>query len=374
MGPSFEPGRAAAAFVALFGLLGILLGSVAIAHSRTPTLSPTTTATTEPPSPYAGRVGVNGLDFFFPDRAPADLARLSGAGLFHLRENFWWDDLEPRPGRFDWEPADALMAEAARVGVEVLPILDYSAEWASSAPPGAADPIFHPPEDPADYARFAGAVVERYGPGGEFWSERPDLVPVPITAVEIWNEPWLDTFWLPRADPEEFAGLAVLAARAIEAENPEVEVLIDGSARRDVGDAPWIRQVLQARPELVELVDAYAVHPYTGMEELERTRAVTAALDAEKPLWVTEIGWSTATDADGNLLEHAVDEDTQADNLEAAVTTAFDEHGVERLYVYTDTCDEPGPATDSLEGYFGLCRADGTPKPAWDALLTLLYP
>ena len=43
----------------------------------------------------------------------------------------------------------------------------------------------YPPANNADFANFARKVVERYGPGGTFWANRPDLTPRPLRAAEI---------------------------------------------------------------------------------------------------------------------------------------------------------------------------------------------
>jgi hypothetical protein len=52
-----------------------------------------------------------------------------------------------------------------------------------------------PPADPATFARFSAALVQRYGPSGGFWTERPGTTKTPITSWQIWNEPDLARYW-----------------------------------------------------------------------------------------------------------------------------------------------------------------------------------
>ena len=96
------------------------------------------------------------------------LAEIRNLGISLVREEFPWRLIEPEQGRFDWRQTDALMEAASRRGVDVLGILAYSAPWASADPGG--DDHRYPPRDPADYARYAAAVVQRYGPAGSFWA------------------------------------------------------------------------------------------------------------------------------------------------------------------------------------------------------------
>ena len=114
--------------------------------------------------PGEGRIGYSTHLAFAGDPGP-DLERLHDAGVTWIREDFLWDAIEPQQGRFDWRATDALMAAAAEHELDVLAILGYSARWASSD----RGDVHAPPRDPAAYAAYARAVVERYGKGGRFW-------------------------------------------------------------------------------------------------------------------------------------------------------------------------------------------------------------
>lgn len=309
----------------------------------------------------------------------AELGAMAAGGVRWAREDFRWDMLEPTKGTFDWRRSDSLMAGASAAGVDVLAILTYSSKWASSDPSGAGS-IYFPPRGAADYAAYARAVVARYGPGGAFWATRPDLRPRPLTAVEMWNEPWGWWNWKSGVDPVRYASLAYAAGVAVKAENPGVKVLIAGDllqVRTDGAIVPWIDNVLAAEPRLAAVTDAYSVHPYPyprqqsplvdhadrrwDYSRVELIRSATTARGAARPIWMTELGWSTADTAD------SVTEAQQATFLRDAVTRAAAEWPyVERIFVYTWTKDRPD-RTDR-EANYGLRRPDGSYKPAWAAL------
>ena len=47
----------------------------------------------------------------------------------------------------------------------------------------------------ASFSAFVRSLVERYGTGGTFWEENPDLAARPIRYYDIWNEPYVPRFW-----------------------------------------------------------------------------------------------------------------------------------------------------------------------------------
>ena len=52
-----------------------------------------------------------------------------------------------------------------------------------------------PPKKRSDYVTYLGALVQRYGPDGTFWSEHPELPAHPVREWQIWNEPHLSAYW-----------------------------------------------------------------------------------------------------------------------------------------------------------------------------------
>ena len=324
------------------------------------------------------RVGLN-THLVWTQEAAAErvLRTIRDGGVRWVREELPWRAVEPERGRLDWARTDSLMAAASRSGIDVLGILAYSAPWAASGRDGNGQ---HPPRDPADYARYAAAVVGRYGRDGTFWRERRELEPRPLRAVEIWNEPWSHATWRPDPDPVAYARLVRAAIPEIRAADSAVEILVAGDllqVRTDGAIVPWLESLHAADPGLPRLVDAYSVHPYPD----PRTRGpyddradarwdyrrveLVHELDDSLPIWITEIGWSTAATAD------SVSEDTQARFVEEAARRALNDWDsfVDCVFIYS--FDRDGGDRSDREAHYGLRRADGTTKPAWQALRRL---
>lgn len=318
-----------------------------------------------------------GLDahLFWSDKRimRSELARAARGGVGWVREDFDWATVEPAAGRFNWARPDCLMAAASAAGLHVLAILDYSAPWDTSDPSRQRAATF-PPRQLDAYAAYARAVVLRYGPDGQFWRGHPG---VPLTAVEVWNEPNAWWSWHPDPDPAAYAAMVRQVAGAVHASAPAVAVLACGDLNqvRRKGSAPWLSALLDADPSLGSVVDGWSVHPYPsrrsagpddrsgppdgGFDRVVRIHDLVVARGADRPVWITEIGWTTAHNGDG------VTEATQARYVGRALERGLGEWRgfVARVFVYS--WDRSTGRLDDTEGNFGLRRADDTTKPAW---------
>lgn len=336
-------------------------------------------------NPYRGGVGVASHTFWLSESdAFADLAPLSAAGVEWIREDFDWGATEPQNNQFKWSRLDNLMAAASRNHLNVLGIIDYSAPWASSDPSGAGNPHY-PPSNLDEYASYAGEIAKRYGQNGSFWASRPDLTYRSLKAVELWNEPWGYWFWKSGPDPVRYADMAKRAATQIKAVAPDLEVLIPGDllqVRKDGALVGWIDKVMLAQPALTGLVDAYSVHAYPypftlgpydkradPRWDFQRVKVVDdtmKALGKQKPIWITEVGWSTAQSN-----SDSVSEAKQAEFVRGAIVSGLDDYAaVERVFIYT--WDRDNEVVGDREGNFGLRRKNGSAKPAWNEVVALL--
>lgn len=328
---------------------------------------------------YAGRVGLDSHLISSSEPGSAyELARAQSGGFKWIREDFTWNVLEPKRGHFDWTSSDNLMTLAATQDVQVLAIIDYSAAWASSCRDGDTR---CPPANPSQFAAYAVAVLNRYGSGGSFWAEHQTLRPDPVTAIEIWNEPFGYWEWSPEPDPSRYAALVRTTAVAVRRVHPDVTILASGDVRQSRTDgtpAPWLESLLAADPELNKVIDAYSVHPYPSPKHRSPTASVgtnlpydrvtnTHAIDPSLPIWITEIGWSSAPACD-----QCVTEAVQAKYERDAVAMAIRDWGayVSKVFVYS--WDRSNGTAGDFEGNFGLRRDDDSLKPAYAALSSLI--
>jgi hypothetical protein len=345
-----------------------------------PPKNPTAPPPTEPaPASYADRVGFSGSNVWYDATKQLQyMTKLRSGGVTWLREDFHWGAFEPSPGSWNWSYGDRLMRNASLAGLNILGIFAYSSDWGADGPT-----IYHPPKDPAAYANFCRKVVERYGPDGTFWQENPTLEPRPLTAVEIWNEPWLWHFWRPNPEPARYARLVRAASAAIKAAQPAVRVLASADIfqmRTDTAESrDWFRLVLEADPTVFrDSVDALSVHTYSQdrgpldtvtnqrwrFDRFLLTRDLAAAYGAAKPIWITEFGWTTE---EGN--GDAVSESLQAQYTQQALDLALRGWSsvVEKAFLFYW-----GESSDSYVSGYSPLRPNGTEKPLWGTIGSLL--
>jgi len=340
------------------GLVGLLVVAALIGagcggteRQRRPVRSPTVLGVVDNTQGWGTAMG-----------AEQDLAVRAGAGW--LREELFWSQVEPRRGQRRWEGFDRLVVGAAHRGLRVLPLLSDTPAWARPADGGL-------PTRAAAYGAFVRDAVARYGPSGTFWRAHPRLERrLAPRWFELWNEPYLVPQSHPNADAERYARLAAAGVRGGRRANPAARFLLaadSSNAGRPGAAAPWLDALDAAVPGVVRMADGIAVHPYAvdaaeTLRAIDELRGVLRARGVRRPLWITEIGWSTCRQRDGCVSERA-----QAGELRALLRAllAPAHHGVHTLFVYRlrDLRPDGGHETS-----FGLLRADGARKPAWSVL------
>ncbi|GAB7044565.1 MULTISPECIES: cellulase family glycosylhydrolase [Catenuloplanes] len=299
--------------------------------------------------PRAG-VAIPGHRLLYADPGP-DLDRVAALGAGWVRFDAAWSEIEVARGTFDWSRLDRGVDAARARGLDVLLILGSTAIWAR--PPGTAwnhGPATAPQR--AGFAAFATMAVQRYRGRVGHW--------------EIWNEPNLPVAWSPAPDPDAYAALLAETYRAIHAADPDAVVLSGGTGGGATGvpTLDWYRALYDRG--LRDACDAVAVHPYPDAPapdsgEMATAREVRALMDANgdgaTTLWGTETGAPTGG-------RPSIGESAQADllpDLYALWTGEIPGTGPLLYYTLRDF----GGA--DREGHFGLLRADGTRKPAYDS-------
>lgn len=297
--------------------------------------------------------------------------RVRAVGVRWLREELPRADIEPVRGRYELARTDELLVELARRGIRVLPVLYGTPAWAGPE----RDAL---PRDLGAWRGYVAAVTRRYGPGGTLWREHPELdARLAPTTWEVWNEPYFPQFSGGDPDPARYARLVAATARAAA---PGVELLAALEltyARRDGTTGNWTRELLAAVPSLDGMVGAYAVHPYSAgpprddspppAERFRRfvgiERELTAGTGGPRPLWFTEIGWSTCT-ARPPCVSRLRQARYLADAYHLVATTY--RAWVRAFFVYRFD-DGAGDPADPQNAY-GVLGAGARPKPALEVL------
>jgi hypothetical protein len=252
------------------------------------------------------------------------------AGVKWSREEFSWSAIERTRGDYYFDFMDKVVDTAARHGISVYGLLAY---WSRFTKP-------YTPEGIDDFCAWARAVVRHFKDRIRHW--------------EIYNEPNI-FFW---SGPKGlYPELVKKCHAAIKEEDPQALVLAISTSGIDKG---FIKRCLDAQTPF----DVLTVHPYrsTLFEEGFVTELQeTAKLVGNRPVWITEMGWSTQYGG--------TDERKQAELLARCYLSAVASSVCQNVSWYDFRNDGPDPFYNEVN--FGVLRDDLTPKPAYRALATV---
>jgi hypothetical protein len=235
--------------------------------------------------------------------------RMVVAGVESVRTAFYWALLQPYATQQDVPPAeaaryrdaggvptdfsstDAIVAAAAQRGLAVLPVVQFTPAWAARRP----GRFRSPPARAADVTRIFRTLVERYGPRGSLWDERPDLPRRPIRQWQVFNEPNLKGHWPVQPFGRSYTATLRGAERGIHGADPAATVVLAGLTGKS-----WTALRALYKAGARGAFDAVAVHPYTAlpsgvMRIVRYTRRVMRRYgDRRLPIWITEFSWPAA--------------------------------------------------------------------------------
>ena len=294
-----------------------------------------------------------------------------GVGL--VRVNFFWTALEPAPGVYNFDAYDGVVADAAARGITVLPMLIDAPKFRSTEPRGGGWARFYPPRHPGDMGDFAAKLVERYGPNGTFWRERPYAPERPIRAWQIWNEPNLPRLWGGRNERAgNYVRLLRAAATSIRRVDPGAEIVAAGIPHSRLSKftlEAYLTSMYRSggRPYF----DTLAVHPYDRtyrgvLDKVKQTRRLMRRHgDGRKPIWITEYGWADR----GPKSPYRAGPSGQGRQIKAALLAfARNRHRLRiRGTVLYNWTDGYLPGFDGWGLHTGLHRRNGARKPAYYA-------
>ena len=248
-----------------------------------------------------------------PARRAQQVQLIADAGFHWLRQEFPWYDIEVHgkndfedrrhvPVRSAWEKYDEIVALAETHGMELIVRLSAPPAWARGA--NAGD--FAPPEDPADFADFAGAVAGRYA--GR------------VAHFQVWNEPNIYPEWGEQpVSPEAYTALLCRAYAAIKAASPQAVVLAGALAPtaelndRDLNDFIFLERMYRAGAgACFDVLSMQGYGLWSGPAD-RRMRPVVinfarnqfmrdlmvANGDAGKAIWISEMNWNAVPPESG---------------------------------------------------------------------------
>jgi len=325
------------------------------------------------------RFGINEVlgwpGLYSPERLEKSLGLMADAGIGWARTNWAWKDLQPLPGPFDYAHLDDVARIATEHHIQLLPILTAVPAWSSTAPDqikakyGNLSPTDrYRPSNLDDWLNYVKNVVGRYDGNGV--NDAPGSPR--INYWEVWNEENIPEFWPTTPNPEEYLALLKATFQTIKAVNPAAKVVLGGLANAGINadGSNYLQSLydLGGGPYFDVVSIHYYSTPANGIAPVEQAvNGVRAIMDAhgdrDKPLWLTEIGWSDTVS--GNT----VGKDEIAAYLNAVYTAPL---AADVIYWYNFRnifAHSPDP-----EHNFGLVNADFTVKPSYKMYKSLAAP
>jgi len=295
-----------------------------------------------------------------------EYAALRDLGARWIRVEVNWAEVEPtRGGYHAWslEQIDAAVRRNREAGRQVVVMIGKAPQWASGATDHGT-----PPRDPADFARFAAFIAQRYAADG-------------VAGYEIWNEQNIGRFWGGQPDAAAYVALLRAAGSAIRAADPTARIVFGGLSTNDLA---YVRAAYGAGAK--GLFDVMALHPYSceaRIDDVKRdgagvlkagsflgyraVRAFMVAQGDERPMWFTELGWSTTSEACG------VTEAAQAERIATSVELMDQDPYVQAVMFYNLRNNYWMGDADTTEARYGLVTTGFRAKPGYAAFRTAAH-
>jgi hypothetical protein len=303
------------------------------------------------------------------------LDELKRAGITYARQYFPWREIEAQRGVYDWAKWDRIVTAAQANGIHLVAVLYTAPAWSQRDSerdmPGA------PPNDFAEFARFAGEFSKRYGDALDYY--------------QIWDEPNVEPHWGRRnADPVEYAQMLMPAANAIRAHDANAKILLAGLAMNlevhrphpNYSEILFLRGLYEIGAQ--KYFDIVAAKPYgmwTGPEDhtvnsdtLNFSRLILLRDemlhygDKAKPIWAVELGWNALpANWHGDASPWGTDtEAKQNDRLARGLARVQNEWA----WVTAEFPNvlQPNVAPNNPRWGFALLAPDGTPRAFYHTL------
>lgn len=296
---------------------------------------------------------------------------MQDAHIVWVRQFFPWDAIEAAPGVYSWEVWDQVVdAVSAYPDLELVAVLMNSPQWARADGSETA-----PPDDPADFGRFARAFAERYGGVIDYY--------------QIWDEPNLTDAWggmEPR--PAHYTALLQTAYQNIHNADSSATVIAAALAPtvetgpHNISDIRYLGDLYALGAH--EFADAFAAKPYgfnyppddrtVSENRLNFSRIIALREvmvlhgDGKKALWASNWGWNSLPE--GWRGQPSIWGNVSAEDRIGYTLQALER--AEREWPWLGGMIlqhwQPQASPDDPLWGFSLIDQNGDPTPLWEAL------
>ncbi|MGG1071839.1 cellulase family glycosylhydrolase [Priestia megaterium] len=284
---------------------------------------------------------------------PIDIDLIKDAGFNIVRQDIYWNNVESKPGKFDFKNTGYDELTNALIAKNIKPyyILDYSNELYEK------DQSIVTKKGQDAFVRYVSQVTSRYKDKGIIW--------------EIWNEP-NGSFWEPKPNYKEYSSLVKIVSKTIRENDPSGIIVAPAVSELNEKSSKWLEEIF--KEGILDYIDCVSVHPYRG--EIPETVAydyqnlrhlINKYKEKDIPILSGEWGYST-TRGWRNL---NLDDQKQAEYLvRMFLTNLLSDVPVSIWYDWKNDGEDPLNA----EHNFGLRQYDvNFSKKSYVAINTMTY-
>ncbi|RSV83352.1 cellulase family glycosylhydrolase [Klebsiella aerogenes] len=278
--------------------------------------------------------------------------KASKLGLTLIRLDFPWDMIEKTPGNYkipqQW---DDIINNLISLNISPIIILDYgNHNYHNGGKPTTPDSIIA-------YANYANFMANHFRGRVKYY--------------EIWNE-WDSHLGGKPQSVESYKKLVKPTYTAIKKADSNSQVLTGSFSSSSFnkllseGNEDYLKDYLTN--DMADYTDIISIHPYTTYRKgknknyesyLEQINYGVSLVKnnvafSKKPIFITEIGWSTANSKDG------VEPATQREYIQRAICDA-NKIGISAIILY-DLKDESNAVTNNTAAHFGLFDSNWSAK------------
>jgi hypothetical protein len=280
------------------------------------------------------------------------VALMKEAGIAWVRMDFLWAEIEPVPGEFKFDKYDRIVDILIKNKINILGLLDYSTDWASSCQKWNC-----PPANNKLFVNYALEAIGHYKDKIKYW--------------EVWNEPDSSIYWSRQDGLKSYCALLKDVYIAAKKMYPKCKILNGGLANglasvnhlydngaKDYFDILNIHLFESPlNPNAIKAAEAYPKLVY---------KAMSRNGDGDKKIWITEIGCpgvKKGLKVKNWWMGRNPNEAQQAQWLKSVFTKLIKDKNIDKVFwAFFRDCNKHW--NDGID-YFGLVRWDFSRKPAF---------
>ncbi len=295
------------------------------------------------------------------------------SGVRRIRVPVNWEFIQPEQGgKLNLWWLDRVALFAALYKIDLLPFVLGAPGWAAASTESCVRCLTRPevsatqPRDPAQFAKFVGALVTRYGRGGMIWKENRSAPAAPVRAWQIWNEPDLPSYWQSDSWAAEYGTLLRLTRAAIRKRDAKATIVLAGLTNY----SPTALTTMLREGKVAGFFDVAAMNMFTKevndqaflLQEF-RLSLIRGGVRAA-PVWITEWTWLSGIDEPPWSFPPVVHGADLTTRIGATVAlygrSANNGDGLQRAYWYSWATPYVGVSPFDYAGLMQL-RGDGSP-------------